>query len=230
MKAMILAAGLGTRMRPLTDNLPKPLIPVQGRPLIEYHLARCQAAGIRQVVINVSYLGHMIEAHIEGLLAKNAFDLEVVFSREPEPLDVVGGVRQALPLLGEQPFWLLSADVFTDLALEDIQVRLSDACLGHFVLVPNPAHHPTGDFGLVADTAALCADPPFYTYAGMALLSPQLLKEYAPDPRQIKIAPMVRAAITKQKVSGEVYSGVWSDVGTPERLALLEQTLNIEKK
>lgn len=227
MKAMILAAGLGTRMRPLTDNLPKPLIPVKGKPLIEYHLERCCAAGIRQVVINVSYLGHMIEAHIKALLAEGRMDLEVAFSREPEPLDVLGGLRQALPLLGEKPFWLLSADVYTDLALENVQPSLSDTYLGHFILVPNPQHHPKGDFGLVnpSEKSALSADLPFYTYSGMAFLSPNMLLECAPDPSQVKIAPMVRTAIAQQKVSGEVYHGVWSDVGTPERLALLEQQL-----
>lgn len=222
---MILAAGLGTRMRPLTDKLPKPLIPVRGKPLIDYHLARCQAAGVKQVVVNVSYLGHMIEEH----LAQGTWDLEILFSREPEPLDVVGGLRQALPLLGDQPFWCLSADVFTDLSLSAVQPQLSEDCYGHFLLVPNPAHHPDGDFGLSANSgkspAYLTNTPPCYTYSGMAFLSARLLIECAADPAQKRLAPMVRQAIVQQKVRGEVYHGLWSDVGTPERRADLEKLL-----
>lgn len=231
MKAMILAAGLGTRMRPLTDNLPKPLIPVAGRPLIEYHLDRCRAAGIKEVVINVSYLGHLIESHLGS---GEPWGLQITYSREPEPLDVVGGLRQALPLLGGQPFWCLSADVFTQFSLTDVspEVLKQDGAdyLGHFILVPNPPHHPRGDFGLANDVAVgpspLTETAPLYTYAGMAFLSPQIVVDCASDATQNKLAPMVRAAIAQGKVQAEVYSGLWSDVGTPERLAALSQQLD----
>ncbi|MEJ2670506.1 MAG: sugar phosphate nucleotidyltransferase [Gammaproteobacteria bacterium] len=137
MKAMILAAGLGTRLRPLTQTVPKPLIPVKGKPLIVYHLERCRAAGITEVVINVSYLGHQIEAYLAD---GSAWGLTIRYSREPEPLDVAGGIRHALPLLGKEPFWCLSADVYTDL---DLSSRPIGSCLpqgiwAHLILVPNP--------------------------------------------------------------------------------------------
>jgi MurNAc alpha-1-phosphate uridylyltransferase len=227
---MILAAGLGTRMRPLTQTRPKPLIPVNGKPLIEYHLERCQAAGIRAVVINVSYLGHLIEAQLG---TGERWGLDITYSREAEPLDVVGGVRKALPMLGGGAFWCLSADIYTDLALSMVDKDLIADSLGHFLLVPNPPHHPDGDFGLVgggSERAYLSNKRPYFTYSGMAILTPRLLSEYAPDSSMVRLSPMVRAAIDGQRVSGQVYHGHWSDVGTPQRLAELERVLQARSK
>ncbi|MEJ2756482.1 MAG: nucleotidyltransferase family protein [Gammaproteobacteria bacterium] len=224
MKAMILAAGLGTRLRPLTQTVPKPLIPVKGKPLIVYHLERCRAAGITEVVINVSYLGHQIEAYLAD---GSAWGLTIRYSREPEPLDVAGGIRHALPLLGKEPFWCLSADVYTDL---DLFSRPIGSCLpqgiwAHLILVPNPEHHPDGDFGYpasaVGDVCVLTNTSPCMTYAGMAFIDPQLLVECAPADR--RVGSVFRAGIERGAVQGECYHGQWSDVGTPMRLAEIER-------
>jgi MurNAc alpha-1-phosphate uridylyltransferase len=221
MKAMLLAAGRGERLRPLTDSVPKALVEAAGKPLIAWHLERLARAGIRDAVVNLSHLGERI---VERVGDGGRFGLRVSYSREPERLETAGGIANALPLLGAEPFLLVNADVYCDidfLALKGLQLG---ARLAHLVLVPNPPHRAKGDFslrdGLVGSDAA-----PRYTYAGIALMSPQLLAgvrrgEKAP------LAPLLYEAAARGLIGGEVYGGLWQDVGTIERLAELESKLN----
>jgi MurNAc alpha-1-phosphate uridylyltransferase len=223
-KAMILAAGLGQRMRPLTDHLPKPLLPLAGKPLIEYHLESLARLGVKQLVINLAYLGYLIRAHVgDG----SRWGLEVNYSEEPEPLETGGGISRALPLLGSEPFLLVNADVWTDWPFERWRERqLVDGQLGHLLLVPNPEFHPQGDFGLNA--SGLVADEetvPRYTFAGISLLHPDLVASYPRKREKFPLAEALRWAIAQRRISGEVHKGGWSDVGTPARLAALEEYL-----
>lgn len=217
MKAMILAAGLGTRMRPLTLSLPKPLIPVAGKPLIEYHLERLAMAGFSEVVINHAWLGEKIE---QALGNGRRWGLRIYYSPETEPLETAGGIVHALPHLtdGECPFVVINADVLVDLDFSTLALAPGD--LAHLVLVDNPAHHPKGDFGLergrVLNEGARC-----YTFAGVSVLSPMLFDGCAPGASPL--APLLRQAIAQQKVSGQLLDGRWVDVGTPERLKQAEQ-------
>lgn len=218
MKAMILAAGLGKRMRPLTDHCPKPLLPVAGKPLITYHLERLRDAGIHEVVINVSYRAEQI---IDALGDGDAYGLRIHWSRESEPLETGGGIQQALPLLGKAPFLLVNGDVWCD-ALPDPQA-LQGNDLAHLVLVDNPSHHASGDFGLSAGRVNQISTPRL-TYAGIGLIHPALLDGQPQG--AFALAPLLRAAIDNHRVSGERYTGRWVDVGTPERLVELESQLN----
>ncbi len=218
MKAMILAAGKGERLRPLTLHTPKPLVPVAGVPLIEYHLRALAAAGITEVVINHAWLGAQIEAHL-GDGAR--FGVSIAYSPEGEPLETGGGILHALPLLGEQPFILLNGDIFTDYPFAQLNRPLPG--LAHLVLLDNPSHNVQGDFTLLADGQLVDAQPgqPSLTYSGMALLSPQLFAGCQPG--AFKLAPLLRRAMAQGLVSGERYAGRWVDVGSLERLAEAEQ-------
>jgi N-acetyl-alpha-D-muramate 1-phosphate uridylyltransferase len=217
MKAMILAAGKGERLRPLTLHTPKPLVPVAGVPLIEYHLRALAAAGVTELVINHAWLGAQIEAYL-GDGAR--FGVSIAYSPEGEPLETGGGILRALPLLGEQPFILINGDIFTDYAFAQLQRPLSG--LAHLVLLDNPAHNPRGDFTLLADGQLLDAQPgqASLTYSGIALLSPQLFAGCVPG--AFKLAPLLRQAMAQGLVSGERYVGRWVDVGSHERLAEAE--------
>ncbi len=220
MKAMILAAGRGERLRPITDTLPKPLVEVRGRPLIVHHLERLAECGVREVVINVSHLGELIE---RALGDGSAWNLTIRWSREAAPLETAGGIANARALLGDAPFALLNADVHCDrpyVDLPDIAQRLiASDLLGHLILVPNPSFRPQGDFslsgGMVGNGVA-----PRYTYSGISVLRPALLGDLPPGTRA-PLAPLLRAAARDDRLSGEVHTGLWSDVGTPERLAEL---------
>lgn len=217
MKAMILAAGLGKRMRPLTDHCPKPLLPVAGKPLIVHHLERLREAGIHEVVINVSYRAEQI---IDALGDGDAYGLRIHWSRETAPLETGGGIQQALPLLGESPFLLVNGDVWC--AALPAQHALQGDDLAHLVLVENPPHHANGDFGL-AEGRVNQTSTERLTYAGIGVIHPALL---AGQPLgAFALAPLLRAAIDNHRVSGERYTGPWVDVGTPERLAALESQL-----
>lgn len=218
MKAMILAAGFGTRMRPLTDNCPKPLLPVADKPLIVHHLERIAASGIREVVINVSYRADQI---IEALGSGQQWGLDITFSREDEPLETAGGIARARPLLGDAPFVLINGDIWSDIALEALPPLDDD--LAHLILVSNPPQHATGDFQL--DNAGRVHEngEPRLTYAGIAVLDPQLVDDL-PTPCY-PLAPLLRQAMAKQQVSGQHHRGQWIDVGTPERLTELDQWL-----
>ncbi|NWO09250.1 nucleotidyltransferase family protein [Chromohalobacter salexigens] len=219
MKAMILAAGLGTRMRPLTDHCPKPLLPVAGKPLIVHHLERLAAAGITDIVINVSYRAKQI---VEALGDGRRFGVSLTFSHEAAPLETAGGIRHALPLLGDAPFLLINGDVWCDVALETLPALRDD--LAHLVLVDNPGHHAKGDFAL-DDTGRVRLDgASCLTYAGLALLTPALVAGL-PDDAPAKLAPLLREAIVEERVGGTHHRGDWVDVGTPERLEALDAHL-----
>ena len=219
MKAMILAAGKGERLRPLTLHTPKPLVPVAGVPLIEYHLRALAAAGICEVVINHAWLGHQIEDHL-GDGAR--FGVQIRYSAEHEPLETGGGIFRALPLLGDEPFLLVNGDIWTDYRFDDLPRTLHG--LAHLVLVDNPAHHLQGDFALQdGQVLNASAGQPSLTYSGLALLSPRLFAGCTDG--AFKLAPLLRQAMATGQVSGERYGGRWVDVGTHERLAEVEQLL-----
>lgn len=223
MQAMILAAGRGERMRPLTDATPKPLLQAGGRALIDHHLLALAAAGIKDVVINLAYRGEQIKAHVDS---RSACGLRVRYSLEPAgALDTGGGIQQALALLGKAPFMIINADVWTDYPLPRLTKVLEDdtAVLAHLVLVDNPPQHRSGDFGLyngrVQNQAATCL-----TYSGLSLLRPELFA--ACQPGRFSLVPLLRRAAAAGQVSGEHYQGRWRDIGTPARLAQLDRQLS----
>ena len=217
MRAMILAAGKGERMRPLTLNTPKPLIPVAGVPLIEYHLRALQRAGIHEVVINHAWLGEKIEAHL-GDGAR--FGLHISYSKESQPLETGGGIYKALAVLGDEPFIVVNGDVFTDYDFSKLVQPIQG--LAHLVLINNPEHHLEGDFSL-AEGRVLSPQAETLTYSGIAVLSPELFAECQAG--AFKLAPLLRQAIAQGRVSGEHFNGGWIDVGTQERLAAAEAVL-----
>jgi MurNAc alpha-1-phosphate uridylyltransferase len=216
---MILAAGRGERLRPLTDQLPKPLIEVGGKPLIAHHLDHLARAGFEQIVVNLAWLGEKIES---ALGDGSAFGLSITYSHEPPgALETAGGIIQALPLLGDEPFALISADVYCDYSLVKLRRRRLRG-LGHLVLVDNPSHHPHGDFGL-DHQAQLVKGRPALTFSGIALLHPRLFDGQPPG--RLALRPVLEQAIDGSQLSGEVHQGLWSDVGTSERLASIRQQI-----
>ena len=219
MKAMLLAAGRGERMRPLTDHTPKPLLPVAGKPLIAWHLQRLVKAGVTDVVINLSWLGETIAAALgDGA----AHGLRIQYSREPwPPLETGGGIHQALSLLGSDPFLLVNGDVYTDVDFGALRLATGD--LAQLVLVPNPAHHPRGDFWLDARGRIVPEGGARLTYSGVGLLRPQLLAEAAPG--RFPLLPWLLKALQAGRLGGQRHDGLWMDVGTPERLAQLDAVL-----
>lgn len=220
MKAMLLAAGRGERLRPLTDRVPKALVEVRGKPLIAWHLERLAASGCREAVINVAYLGEQI---VERIGDGARFGLSIAYSREPEPLETAGGIAQALPLLGPDAFLLVNADVYCELDFRRLLGFELGGDLAHLVLIPNPAHRPQGDFALEAGRVRN-AGTPRYTYAGIAVLSPALVAPVAQGAKA-PLAPYLRSAADAARLSGEGFDGLWHDVGTPERLQQLERDL-----
>lgn len=219
MKAMILAAGRGERMRPLTDSVPKPLLQAGDRSLIEHHIDALARAGVTRIVINHARLGGMIEAHL-GDGARHG--VEIVYSPEgPAALETGGGILRALPLLGDAPFLVVNADVWTDLPFADLPRRPPG--LAHLALVPNPPEHPAGDFALDSGGRVANDGPARYTYAGIAVLSPALFAHSTPG--AFPLAPLLRAAADRGEVTGELHAGSWMDIGTPERLERLRESL-----
>ena len=220
MKAMLLAAGRGERMRPLTDATPKPLLHVGGRPLIEHHLARLAAAGVREVVINTSWLGEQIPAAL-GRGAR--WGLSIAYSPEPWPaLETGGGIQRALPLLGPEPFLLVNGDVYTDVDFQAL--RLAPGDLGQLVLVPNPAHHAKGDFCL--DHGRITEDDgDKLTFSGVSILDPALFDACVPG--RFPLAPLLFAARSAGRLGGQRHDGYWLDVGSLERLAELDAHLRL---
>jgi N-acetyl-alpha-D-muramate 1-phosphate uridylyltransferase len=218
MKAMVLAAGRGERMRPLTDTQPKPLLSVGGRPLIAWHLAALARAGIREVVINLSWLSDQVRAALgDGA----AYGVSITYSEEgPVALETGGGIFRALPLLGPDPFLVVSGDVWTD--VDFARVQLAPDALAHLVLIPNPPHHPRGDFGLEQGWV-VSRDSERLTYANVGIYRPEFFAGFA-DGRFPLIQPLNRGIAARQ-VRGELHGGEWCDVGTPQRLAELDQRL-----
>jgi MurNAc alpha-1-phosphate uridylyltransferase len=221
MKAMILAAGRGERMRPLTLARPKPLLDVGGQPLIEHHLRALAAAGCTQVIVNLSWLGEQIRA---ALGDGSRFGVEIRYSDEgPQPLETGGGIFRALPLLGSAPFLVLNGDVWSDYPYAQLHDRPGTGDLAHLVLVPNPSHNPHGDF-VLEDGRMLEGLPgePF-TFSGIGVYRPELFDGCRDG--VFKLAPLLRAAARAGRVSAELYRGDWLDIGTPERLAELDHRL-----
>lgn len=224
MKAMILAAGRGVRMRPLTDTVPKSLLPAGGKPLIVWQLEKLARAGFTEAVINHAHLGHMIEAAL-GDGAR--FGVSIRYSPEPVALETAGGIALALPLLGTAPFLVINADIFSDydfaaLAGLDLQERLA-----HLVLVDNPPQHPRGDFALAAEQVHETGDK-LLTFSGIGVYAPRLFGGIASGAR-LALAPLLRNAMASNRVSGEYYGGRWHDIGTAERLQALDATLKGER-
>lgn len=215
MKAMILAAGLGKRMRPLTTVRPKPLLKVNDKALIDYHLERLAGAGVREVVINHYWLGEQIEAHIGS---GEAYGLNVTYSAENELLDTAGGMINALPLLGTDRFLLINGDIWCDYPLE--QLLNQPVQSAHLVMVDNPEHHPQGDFYLRDGLLHTTGPGEALTYAGLAVINPELFA--GSDGGCKPLRPFLERAIERGAVSGEHFRGEWVDVGTPERLVELD--------
>jgi len=229
MKAMILAAGRGERMRPLTDTIPKPLLQVAGCPLIEYHINALYRAGIREIVINHAWLGEQIE---QTLGNGERFGLSISYSVEPEALETAGGIRHALPLLGSEPFMVVNGDIWTDYPfiqlINNAKKHLNQTTWAYLLLVPNPEQHSLGDFQLV-EAEALVYDKDTqpemdnYTFSGVAIYHPKIFCFIEEGVQAL--APVLRSLIREQHVSGELYSGDWFDIGTPERLAEINRFL-----
>jgi MurNAc alpha-1-phosphate uridylyltransferase len=212
---MILAAGRGERMRPLTDTTPKPLLIVRGETLIERHVRACADVGIRRIVINLWWLGVQIQSRLgDG----SRYGVEILYSEEvPAPLETAGGLVRALPLLGAGPFIVVNGDIYTDYPLAGLQLGDADA---HLVLVPNPPQHQRGDFGL-AGTRVLAEAAQRYTFAGIAIYRRAMFEACADGVRPLK--PLLLRAMERGRCTGELYQGLWEDIGTPARLAALNR-------
>lgn len=216
MRAMILAAGLGKRMRPLTTNVPKPLLKVGDKTLIEYQIERLMAGGITSIVINHFYLGSMIE---EALGDGSRFGIEISYSKEAVRLETAGGIIKALPQLEDDCFIIVNADVWTDFDFSKLEPVDGKNWLAHLVLVKNAEHHPLGDF-YVDNGGRVHEDPSTpdgrLTFSGISVLHKNLFSGYPIQPRSV--IPLLKDAMTHDRVSGEVHTGLWIDVGTPKRL------------
>lgn len=218
MKAMILAAGRGERMRPLTDHIPKPLLEIANQPLISYPLLALKKIGINEVVINVSYRAEQIQQELgDG----SRYGIKIIYSVEPTVLETGGGIYQALPLLGNEPFIVISADVFTDYPLEKLPKKLNG--LAHLVLVNNPEYHAKGDFGLDKNQITLDSEKKF-TYASFGVLHPNLFA--SSQPGVFCLIEVLIPAINANQVTGEIYHGEWNNLGTPDDLQNLNKKIN----
>ena len=215
MKAMILAAGRGERMRTLTDTTPKPLLTVGSQMLIERHLQSHAAAGVREIVVNLSWLGERIR---EALSDGSKWAVTIRYSEEgPVPLETGGGIFHALPLLGSEPFIVVNGDILTNFPLATL--RLPADASAHLVLVDNPPHHARGDFSLARGRVGLPGERTF-TFSGIALYRPEFFSGCSAG--RFPLLPLFKRAIAAGALSGEHYAGQWSDVGTPQRLAELQ--------
>ncbi|MBR9828590.1 MAG: nucleotidyltransferase family protein [Oceanospirillales bacterium] len=224
MKAMILAAGLGTRMRPLTLNTPKPLLQVGGKCLIEYHIERLVAAGVTDIVINHAWLGEQIEAYL-GDGAR--YGAHIRYSAESEPLETGGGIRKALPLLcgrDKSAFLVLNGDLFSTQPLLPLLQQCPPPGGAHLVLTENPSWHPEGDFALSEQGQVSAEGASRLTFSGISVLTPELFAGV--DATAFALAPLLREAMAQGRVTGSRLDGYWEDVGTPDRLRALDQRLS----
>ncbi len=223
---MLLAAGRGERMRPLTDHTPKPLLQAGGKSLIAWHIENMARAGIRDLVINHAHLGHQIEA---ALGDGGQFGVRIRYSAENPVLETAGGIANALPLLGDAPFAVINSDIYCDYDFAQLPDRAAalkaSGDTAHLVLVNNPAHHPNGDFGLI--NGRVVNDTPAFTFSGIGIYQPGLFANI-PRGTVAPLAPLLRAQIVLGKVSGEHYGGRWLDVGTPQRLEKLDNELRTQ--
>lgn len=226
MKAMILAAGFGERLRPLTESTPKPLLQVGGKPMIQYHIENLAAAGIREIVINTSWLGEMIESFLgDG----SRFGVEIFWSRENEPLETGGGIRRALPYLGSEPFLVVNGDVWTDYPLEAlVRAAWSEETDAHLIMVPNPPFKDSGDFCLSEEGFLRypVEGEKTYTFSGISMMRPEIFALYPSASEKFPLRNVLESSIRALSISGEVYEGQWWDVGTVERLDMLNTLLS----
>ncbi|WP_051919427.1 N-acetylmuramate alpha-1-phosphate uridylyltransferase MurU [Basilea psittacipulmonis] len=229
MKAMILAAGRGERMKPLTDSCPKPLLNVHDKPLIVWHIERLKAHGIQDIVINTAWLGEQI-THALG--KGEQWGVTIEYSHEHYPgLETAGGIAQALPLLGQEPFLVINGDIWTDWPIQEAFKMRDDLkrheCLASLIFVNNPAHHPSGDYGI--QDHRLCSKTPenAYTFSGIGVYQPEFFKKIAHYQPMIpyKLKPLFDQALANHQVMAHLYQGLWFDIGTPERLATLDHLL-----
>ena len=219
MRAMILAAGRGERLRPLTDSTPKPLLEAGGKPLIEHHLEHLVSAGFREIVINLSHLGDQIR---DKLGNGATWGLNIRYSPEPPgALGTGGGIKKALPLLGDSPFVIINGDVFTNYPLARLRAIKCDHA--HLVLVPNPGHHPGGDFKLQGGYVSEVGEPR-HTFSGISVYHPRFF-DTTPD-GSFSVVPLLKAAMNSHQVTGQLFTGTWHDVGTLERLESLRDELS----
>jgi MurNAc alpha-1-phosphate uridylyltransferase len=227
MKAMILAAGRGERMRPLSDGTPKPLLEVGGKPLIVWQIERLVAAGFTELVVNVAHRGEMI---VEKLGDGSRFGCAIHYSREPEPLEVAGGIATALPLLGEGIVLIVSGDLYTEYDYATLRARAAAMTADaspphlHMVMVPNPEYHPAGDFGLAGGRLVLDGAAR-WTYGNIALYRTALFAEL-PRREKLQMLPLYRDWIGRGWASGEIYTGAWANVGTADDLSRLDRALS----
>ena len=226
---MILAAGYGKRLRPLTDKIPKPMIPVGGKPLLQHHIEHLVAMGIKEVVINISWLADQIESFFgDG----SNFGIRIAWSRESEPLETGGGILKALPILGDAPFLLINGDIWTDFPLPTVtDIALEGDQSAWLLLVNNPQHNPAGDFGF--QEGFVSYEPGLkYTFSGISVFKPMLFANYAKNRMEASCFPLrdvLRPAIESKRIIGSVYAGQWCDVGTIERYNALNNHLDLFK-
>lgn len=219
MRAMILAAGRGERMRPLTDTTPKPLLKIDGKGLIVWHIERLANNGFQEIVINIAHLGEQIPSTLgDG----SRWGVKLLYSDEQEcgALETAGGIKKALPLLGDEPFLVVNGDVFCDYEF-DPSFALAGK-LAHLVLVPNPPHNPSGDFGL-ENSLVLNHSSELWTFSGIAYYNPKIFDKV--KLKKSPLAPLLRELIEEQKVSGEIFRGLFKDIGTPQRLEEINEIL-----
>lgn len=224
-RALILAAGRGERMRPLTDTMPKPMLPVGGKPLVVWHIENLRRAGITQIVINHAHLGQVIE---DALGDGGDFEVSIQYSREAEALETAGGIAFALPLLDSEIFAVVNGDVYSDYDMRKLDAaadKLVSAphLLAHLVLVDNPPQHPDGDFALAGERIMRTGDP-MLTFSGIGVYRRSLFSDIVRG-EKAKLAPLLYRAIDLGQASGEHYRGVWNDVGTPARLANVDRMI-----
>jgi MurNAc alpha-1-phosphate uridylyltransferase len=222
MKAMILAAGRGERMRPLTDHTPKPLLKVGGKPLIVWHLERLAKAGFKEVVINHAHLGEQIE---KALGDGSQWDLHIQYSPEKTALETAGGIANAIPLLGAEPFLVVNGDTFTEVDFGVLTHILQANNHAHLVLVNNPPQHPNGDFAIEAGKLKNKGSK-MLTFSGVGVYHPDLFTSVTRG-EPAKLAPLLRQAIAENQATAEYFQGVWHDIGTPERLNILDEALKM---